>query len=188
VLVILGHPDSETYCGALAEAYVKGAKESGHTVRMIRLGDLKFDPILHKGYKEIQKLEPDLVQAQKDITWAEHLVWVYPTWWASFPALLKGFFDRIILPGFAFHFHKEDPFWDKLLKGRTADIIVTMDGPKWLYYFLFGAPGVKVIKRGILGFCGVKVKKVITIGDIKKLQEEKKKKWIEKVYRRGKSI
>ncbi|MFH0857868.1 MAG: NAD(P)H-dependent oxidoreductase, partial [Candidatus Magasanikbacteria bacterium] len=151
-------------------------------------GDLKFDPILHKGYKEIQKLEPDLVQAQQDITWAEHVVWVYPTWWASFPALLKGFFDRIILPGFAFHFHKENPFWDRLLKGRTSDIVVTMDGPKWLYYILFGAPGVKVVKRGILDFCGVKVKKVITIGDVKKLDEQKKKKWIGRVYRRGKSI
>ena len=60
----------------------------------MRLGDLRFDPVLREGYQQVQALEPDLLQAQANILWAEHLVLVYPIWWGGIPALLKGFFDR----------------------------------------------------------------------------------------------
>lgn len=67
ILVILGHPAS----GALADSYVKGAEAAGNEVRLISLGNLSFDPVLHNGYATIQELEPDLVTAQAAITWAQ---------------------------------------------------------------------------------------------------------------------
>ena len=83
ILVILGHPDGASFCGALAEAYAKGAREAGAEVDLLRLGDLDFDPVLRKGYREVQLLEPDLLEAQERVTWAQHLVFVYPTWWGA---------------------------------------------------------------------------------------------------------
>ena len=94
VLVILGHPSEASLCGAIANAYLKGAQAAEHEVRFLSLGKLKFDPILRDGYNTIQALEPDLVAAQESIAWAEHIVFVYPIWWGSIPAILKGFFDR----------------------------------------------------------------------------------------------
>jgi|SRR3989304_5289898 len=91
-----------SFCGVLAEAYIEGAKAAGADIKQLYLGELKFDPILWHGYKEIQELEEDLKMAQEFILWAEHLVFVYPTWWGTIPALLKGFIDRTFLPGFAF--------------------------------------------------------------------------------------
>jgi len=63
---------------------------------------MHFDPNVHADSPEHQPLEPDLVAAQRDIHWAEHVVFVYPTWWGTYPALLKGFLDRVLTPGFAF--------------------------------------------------------------------------------------
>ena len=73
ILVILGHPSHDSFCGALTERYVQAAKDAGHQVRELRLGSLDFDPILREGYRQVQPLEADLLQAQADITWAEHL-------------------------------------------------------------------------------------------------------------------
>src|SRR5882672_1465978 len=94
IYIFLGQEDKDTFCGVLADSYEKGAREGGHEVRRANIGDLKFDPLLHKGYKVIQELEPDLKQVQEDIKWADHIVLLYPTWWSAMPALLKGFFDR----------------------------------------------------------------------------------------------
>lgn len=60
IYILLAHPDSDSFNGRLANAYEKKAKEKGHDVRRQNLGALHFDPILWKGYKVIQELEPDL--------------------------------------------------------------------------------------------------------------------------------
>ena len=174
VLVILGHPDKETYCGALAMEYRKGAQAKGANVETVYLGDLTFDPILHKGYKEIQPLEDDLEMVQEKIKWADHIAIVYPTWWGSSPALLKGLIDRVLLPGFGFNFRKDSLLWDKLLKGRSARIITTMDEP-YLYYWLgFGAPGDRMMKRVILTFSGIKPVRITHVDRVR----FRKEKWL----------
>src|SRR3989344_2901432 len=131
IFILLGHPDKNTLSGSFTDAYEKGARDSGDEVRRLNLGDLQFDPILHEGYKTIQALEPDLLQAQEDIRWADHFVIIYPSWWSTMPAILKGFFDRIWLPGFAFHFKPHGLgagyFWKKAMKGKTARVFVTSD-------------------------------------------------------------
>src|SRR5262249_32318957 len=107
------------------------------------IGKLQFDPILHKGYRAIQELEPDLKKVQEDITWCEHLVLVYPLWWSSVPGLLKGMIDRMWLPRFAFSFiktpsGKSTMGWKKLLKGRTARVVVLLKSFAWLEHFMYG--------------------------------------------------
>ncbi len=172
ILIINGHPNEQSLCGSLAEAYQQGAKATGHEVRLIHLSKLKFDPILHKGYLEIQELEEDLKLAQKDILWAQHLVFVYPIWWGSVPALLKGFLDRVLLPGFAFKYKKDSPWWDRLLKGRTGRLIITTDAPWWWNKFAYGDPAVRMMKEAVLEFCGVKSVKVTQFDVIKNRSRE----------------
>jgi len=106
ILVILGHPDTNSFCGSLTKAYIDSAKASGSEVRELQLGKLEFDPILWNGYNKIQELEPDLAKAQELILWSNHIVFVYPNWWGAMPALMKGFFDRVFLPGFAFKYRE----------------------------------------------------------------------------------
>lgn len=186
ITVILGHPDSETFCGALAGAYMEGAKASGADVAFVALGELEFDPILSKGYRGHQTLEPDLERAQRAVTECDHLVIVTPTWWASMPAVLKGFFDRVFLPGYAFKYRENSSMWDRLLTGRSARLIVTMDAPGWYNFLVYRNSVQNSIKHGILRFCGFKPVGVTTISGVKAMSDEKRSAAIGKVRGLGK--
>ena len=131
ILIINGHPDSESFNSSLSKAYKSGALESKAEVREIIIRELNFDPNLAHGYRKRTQLEPDLIDAQEKIKWADHLVWFYPVWWGSLPALLKGFIDRTFLPGFAFQKRENSVWWDKLLSNKSARIISTLDQPAW---------------------------------------------------------
>ncbi len=179
VLVILGHPGTDSFCGALADSYVEAAKSANHDVRVLQLGTLHFDPVLHEGYRQIQALEPDLLNAQADILWAEHLVLVYPIWWGGIPALMKGFFDRILLPGFAFQYRKGKAFPDKLLKGRSAHLLVTMDTPPWYYKWVYRMPGLHQIRKTTLAFCGIKPLATLTFGPLLDATHAQKTTWLQ---------
>lgn len=167
ILVINGHSNKKSFCGALAEGYAQGARAAGLEAHILHLSDLNFDPILHMGYSRIQDLEPDLVAAQQKILDSAHLVLVYPVWWSSAPALLKGFIDRIFLPGFAFKYHEKSPLWDRLLKGRTAEMILTTDAPNWWNTWVLWNPAIRSIKKGVLEFSGYKVLRVTSFDQIK---------------------
>lgn len=181
ILVILGHPTRDSLCGALAEAYVQAAMEAGSEVRLTRLGELEFDPVLHDGYQHTQPLEPCLQSAQADVLWARHLVFVYPTWWGAMPALLKGFFDRAFLPGFAFKYRENSSMWDRLLAGRSAHLLVTMDSPPWYYRFVSRMPGHQQMKKTILEFCGIKPVAITSFGPVRGSTAETRNQWINTV-------
>ena len=185
ILIINGHPDKESLCFALAESYKKGAGLTGADCKLINLVDLDFNPILTFGYRKVSELEPDLLQAQKDILDADHLVFVYPNWWGTYPALLKGFIDRVFLPNFAFKYRENSPLWDGLLKGKSARLIVTMDTPKWYYWLIFRSPGHNSMKKGILGFCGINPIKITSFAPVKSSDNAKRKQWIAEVEKLG---
>ena len=185
ILLILGTPKSDGLCHALAEAYSNGARAQGHVVRQLRLGELQFDPILREGYGQHQALEPDLLEAQRQIHWAEHLVFVYPVWWGGVPALLKGFFDRTFLPGFAFKYRNRSQLWDKLLSGRTADMLVTLDTPPWYFRWIYGAPAHRQMVRTILGFCGIKTRRLSEFAPVRPSSEEQRQGWLRRAERLG---
>lgn len=185
ILIILGQPSSSSLCAALAHAYADAARQSGAEVRLLQLGDMAFDPILHHGYERIQPLEPDLQAAQADITWAQHLVWVYPIWWGGLPALLKGFLDRIFLPGFAFKYRPQSALWDRLLTGRSAELLVTMDSPPWYYRWVQRQPGHRQMKQTILEFSGIQPVRVHSFGPVIRSSDATRARWIQRAHTLG---
>jgi len=185
ILIIQANPDKKSYCHYLAEAYQKGATKSGAEVRFLELSDLEFNLNLSDTYKKETFLEPDLKKAQELISWAEHLVFVYPTWWATFPALLKGFFDRTFTSGFAFRYRSHTWRWDKLLTGKSARLIVTMDAPPLFYCLFTKKPGHNAVKKGVLQFCGVNPVRITSLGPVKGSSETRRKQWLEKIENYG---
>lgn len=185
ILIINGHPDPESFNAALSDAYQKGASAAGHEVQSLNLRDLDFNPILDYGYRQRTELEPDLLKAQELILQADHLVWVYPVWWGSLPALLKGFLDRTLLPGYAFAYRENSVWWDKLLKGRSSRVIQTLDQPTWFYRWINGRPTYHVMKKMVLGFCGIRKSKFTTFGPIRNSKPEAREKWLKKVENLG---
>lgn len=181
IFVLLGHPDSETYSGSLASSYEEGARKAGNEVHRLNLGELNFDPILHKGYKEIQELEPDLKKIQDEMNWADHVVIVYPNWWNTMPALLKGMFDRMFLPGFAFNFDKETKKLIPLLKGKSATVIIVAGTNSPIATRLKFGDFTNEIERGILKFAGFAPVNVVAFGPCEKVDQERRDIWINDV-------
>ncbi len=185
ITIIIGHPYADSYCAALSEAYIQGAQNSGATVRVIDLSTIQFDPNLKYGYHKRTELEEDLLVAQEAIRWADHLVFVYPTWWGTMPAILKGFIDRVFLPGFAFKYRQNSSLWDKLLKGKSAHLIVTMDTPSWYNRFVYRRAGHRIMKQATLQFSGVNPVRITEIAPVKSLSEDSRKIWLDKIHKLG---
>lgn len=188
IALILGHPDRDSFCGAIADTYVQNAQDAGHEVRSFYLGELDFDPVLRHGYRQRQNLEPALEQVQQAISWAEHVVLVYPVWWGSMPALLKGLFDRVLLPGFAFKYRKNSSLWDKLLSGRSAQAFITMDTPRWFFRWVYKMPAHHQLKKTILEFCGIQPVRIDTFAPLRDANDAKRQHWLAQVAQRAKQL
>jgi putative NADPH-quinone reductase len=180
ILIINGHPDKESLCSELAESYKRGADASGALCKLVNLADLEFNPVLKYGYRQRTELEPDLVSVQNDISESDHIVMVYPNWWSTYPALLKGFIDRTFLPQFAFKYRDNSSLWDKLLKGKSARLIVTMDTPKWYYWLINRNAGHYAMKVGVLEFSGIKPVRITAFGPVRTASDKKRAEWIRK--------
>lgn len=185
IVIINGHPNKESLNFAFAQAYKKGAMQSNAEVREIIIAELIFDPNLKFGYQKRTDLEPDLLAAWEKIKWADHLVWIHPVWWGGMPALVKGFIDRLFLPGFAFQYRENSIFWDKLLRNKTARIITTLDQPGWYYRLMYGRPSVNQLKKAILEFCGISPVSTSYFGIVKNSKKEERLKWISQVEEMG---
>lgn len=155
VAAILGHPNGPSFNRALARRYIDGLASAGADVEVLDLEAMDFDPILHHGYDQIQELEPDLRRAQEVIGAADHVLIAFPVWWGTPPALVKGFFERTFLPGWAFQFGDVWPLPKRLLKGRSAHLIVTMDSPTFVYDLWYRRSAHRAVINGTLRFCGI---------------------------------
>jgi putative NADPH-quinone reductase len=188
ILVIKAHPRDNSYCHALADEYIRGAADAGNRVEEITVNLLKLEEYLKEGHSEKPELSQELSAVQESILAADCLVFAYPTWWTTPPALLKLFIEVIFLSGFAYKYHKKQGLiisWDKLLKGKTARLIVTMDAPPLYNRLYIGDPGLKMMK-GTLHFCGIKPVRSSYFGSVKMSSETKRKSWLNKAYKLGK--
>ena len=176
IAVFLGHPDSRSFCGALADSYAGAAKQAGREVRFFKVGEMAFDPLLDPR-DEMAAVEPDLKRAQEALVWAEHLVFVFPTWWFNWPARFKGLVDRLFRAGLAFEPKKDSPLPKQLLKGRSARLIVTAGGPNFYYWFIGGNPAVKAMKMA-LGYCGVGPVRSLSCGTVDGSRPEQRNSWL----------
>ncbi|CAM1367245.1 NAD(P)H-dependent oxidoreductase [Tenacibaculum xiamenense] len=186
ILIINGHPDKESFCFGIHNAYKKGVQQSKAELKEIIIRELQFDPNLTFGYRQRTKLEPDLIEAQKKIMWASHIVWIYPVWWGSYPAIMKGFIDRTFLPGFAFQKREGSVWWDKFLTKKSARVISTLDQPAWYYKFINKCPSHSSIKNLTCSFVGIKPVKFTTIGSLRLSKDEYRKAWLSKIELLGK--
>lgn len=187
VLILDGHPDQDRLVSHLLDIY-QAALGDGVEVERITVRDLAFEPNLRRGYAEVQPWEPDLDRVGAAIAACDHLVVGFPMWWGSEPAQLKGLIDRLLLPGFTFRYHKDDPFWDRLLAGRSADVLITTDTPSWYLWLAYGNPVVRRWRGQILGFCGFKPVRIIKFGPVRHGGAEKNiAAWRRKIERLAKT-
>ena len=167
------------------DEYIKGAESENAEVMMIDLSRFSFDPILWDGYSSKQEMEPELAEAQNLLKWADHLVFAYPLWWGGMPALLKGFIERVFLPGTAFKFLGMGKV-EKMLSNKSSRIFVTMHSSPEEYMESMCAAGEKMLVDGVLNFCGITNIGTNYLGPLNKTNEKQREEWIAEALNYGK--
>ncbi len=165
ICIIQGHPDARAhhFCHALAAAYAAGASEAGHEVTTIDVGALEFPLLASREAWAEQSAPAAIAMAQRQIRDAEHLVIIFPLWLGDMPARLKGFLEQVMRPGFAVPHGPARP-GAGLLKRRSARVVVTMGMPGIIYRTFFGAYALRLLKRNILHFVGIRPVRTTVIG------------------------
>jgi putative NADPH-quinone reductase len=188
IVVIQGHPDPAGghFGHALAEAYAAGAAEAGHELCVLPVAQIDF-PLL-RTRDEFQSGEPPAAirECQAAIAAADHLVIIHPLWLGSMPALLKGFLEQVFRPGFAFSKPvKPGRPGAKLLKGKSARVVVNMGMPGFAYRWFYGAHAVKSLERNILAFTGFRPIHRTLIGMVEAREDSGRRKRLAEMRRLG---
>lgn len=184
-VLLVGHANPCSFNHALAAAYERGFERAGGRVTRFDLASLEFDPILRAGYRDPQPLEPDLLTVRRAIDECDHLAWVFPTYWAAPPALVRGFFDRVFLPGWAFRYEKGKSLPVGLLSGRGARVILTMDSPAFWYTLHYRRAVHSSFGTGSLAFCGVAPVRFTTVYDMLHLDDGARAGWLRRAEKVG---
>ncbi|MFB3851197.1 MAG: NAD(P)H-dependent oxidoreductase [Acidobacteriota bacterium] len=157
IAIIYAHPNPKSFNAAVCEKVISSLNSIKAEYRLIDLYKENFKTSLDaKDFESLAKGEmpQDVVKYQKDILWADKLIFIFPVWWWSYPAILKGFIDRVFLKGFAYDFDQNGLV--KLLKHQKALVFMTTGGPKEGYE---KNNAVEILKRplseGVLSFCGI---------------------------------
>lgn len=185
ILVVVGHPQTNTFCEALGKAYRDGAESAGYEVQLFALASLAFDPILHNGYRAIQPHEPDLQRAYQALVGCDHLVIIFPLWCGDMPALLKGFIERILQPDLVAREKTEHEMNWSIFPGKTARIIMTMGMPVSIYRYWYRGHALKLLTRNILNFIGIKPVRSTLFGMVATSKPATRDRWIAEVRELG---
>lgn len=185
ITIIQGHPDGGTrhLCHALADEYAAGAVARGHSIRVIDLGKIEFPLLRTKESFDHEGPPRELQAAQDDIAWARHLLLIYPLWLGEMPAVVKGFFEHVFRPGFAFDLGAHG--WTAKLRGKTARVVVTMGMPAAAYRWYFGAHSLKSLRRNVLSFAGIKPVRATLIGRVEGGSAKTSQRWLAKLRALG---
>lgn len=159
-LIVVAHPNPKSLTSAYVQAIVETSQDAGHEVRLRDLYALGFQPVLgasdfaefHQG-----KVPADIAEEQGHIAWADMITFVYPTWWAGMPAMLKGYVDRVFSYGFAYSV-AADGSYQQLLKGKKAMLFTNNGTPDAIYEQMGMLDALRLTSdTGVFRFCGVEV-------------------------------
>lgn len=186
ISIILGHQHEGSFNHALAGLARQVAERNGHTVRFHDLYAEGFDPILpHEeigGAVEAAVRDPLVRQHLEEIAEAEGIVIVHPNWWATPPAMLKGWIDRVLRQGVAYRFVDGAPVG--LLKAQTALVFTTSNTPADVEKKWFGDPLENFWTTCVLRYCGAQKVERTNYSSVIMSSAEERANWLEDARQR----
>lgn len=169
ILYINGHPYDKSFHATIAKTFA-GSVGQQHEVVLLHLGKENFDPVLRFGYSEFMKTDPFVTRSQELVQWADHIIFTFPMWWGDAPSLLRGWIERVMTPGYSYSF--KGGTLRRLLKGKTADIIVTSRGFRVIAWPI-GNVGVLALTHNVFMLSGIRRRRVLSLGGIGILPHDK---------------
>ncbi|WP_082561955.1 NAD(P)H-dependent oxidoreductase [Microbacterium sp. Root61] len=186
ILVVIGTPLAGSLNHALAHSYADAARAGGAEVRVVDLArdDVPRHPSLRDELRMPRTdadmpLADDVAAYIDDVAWADHLAFFFPQWWGSYPAVLKAWIDRVFVSGFAFRYRERGSLWDKLLTGRTARIVMTMDSPGIWNAWTYRDAAIRSLRSATLQYCGIRVRGVTRLAEVRHRTDADRTRWID---------
>jgi NAD(P)H dehydrogenase (quinone) len=183
VLIIYAHPYEKSFNHALLDTLIEGLKSND--VKIIDLNKEEFNPVFKKEelalYRKGQSLDNKVKEYQSLLEWANCLILLFPLWWGSMPAVLKGFIDKVFLPGWAYEKSKFGLIKGKLTNIKKAIIIHTMNTPGFYFKFIFKNPIKQILAKDVLKNCGIKNVKLFQFGSIVSVKDKIRKDYLTKI-------
>ncbi len=184
-LIIFSHPNHESLNGHLLENVISGLKANNdNQIQVIDLYKEGFNPSLY--FDKVQRrrdlyLVEEVKDYQEKITWADRLIFVYPIWWGRGPAMLMGFIDRLFTTHFAYKQRPNKMLPKGLFEGKTADVIVTLEGPQWGNRIYSKDSHRQIMKNQVLKYCGIKKVRFLEVGYAENITTDQLNKQILKI-------
>ena len=187
LLLILAHPIKDSFNAAVAETAREALLARGHEVDWLDLYGEDFDPRLTSAERASYFVEPydgsAVAPLIERLRAADGLVLVFPQWWFGFPAILKGFFDRVFAPGVAFAHSGSGGILRRLTNIRLFHALTTTGSPWWVAR-LVGDPVHRTLRRVIAPMCGRGVRfRMISLHDMDRATATKRRAHLERVRR-----
>lgn len=186
-LVVITHPLNDSLCKVLSQHVIKKLEEKHYDVAVEDLYSDNFEPVLsakeRDSYYSDSYDQSALLEQVKKLKEAETIVLLFPTWWFSFPAMLKGWFDRVWGPGVAYN-HASDlgaiePLLDNL---KNVLVVTTLGSPWWVDKLIMRQPVKRVLKTALLGTCAKNSKLTfLSLYNSEKLSEQKVARFKQKI-------
>lgn len=152
VLVVFAHPMEDSFAAALRNSVIAGLTSAGHDVDLCDLYRENFEARLsdneRRVYREPPANQADVADYVRRLQQADGIIFVFPSWWYGMPAILKGYFDRVWLPGVAFTFGAQS-IQPLLTRLRVFGVVTTTGAPEWFTRLYMGNPSRKVLMRGL---------------------------------------
>ena len=194
ILLVIGHPKSDSFCHALADSFIHGAKENNNEIKIIDLYKEKFDPVY-----DLEEDAADVIKYQEMVTESDIITFVYPTWWFRAPAIIEGWIDRVMTTPYAYTFKKfkitETEIVERFvgnfgrpigkLTDKKAIIIQTYGSPQFATRLWFFNLPIRRIKRGCFNVLGFKKTKFYPFFQVPFVEKNKRLKMLNKVFKIG---
>lgn len=192
-LIVFNHPYEGSFCRTLLDAAVDGVRSGGSEADVINLDKDGFNPVMtakdllaftvarNDEERALDMLDAKVLQYKRSLERVEHLVFMFPIWWSLMPALTKGFIDKVIFPGIAYHYGKDDAMHSSLPMLKKVTIVTTMNTPKGVYDTIIGNTVWRALKYGTFVTIGVNDVKWLSFNMVKQSSDETRKEWIEEV-------
>ena len=189
-LIIYTHPHEGSYCSAILKVVQRGLKKGGHACKIINLDKDGFDPVMRtkdlKAFAELGRgmteslmdLDPIVLRYKKKLEWAERIVMIFPIWWMTLPAMMKGFVDKVIFPGVAYEM-EDGRLRSRLRNLRQVTVITTMNTPAEVYSDIFGNSIEGSLIKGTFNQIGIHDAEWISLNMVKQADDNTRAEWLE---------
>lgn len=183
ILVVIGHPLADSLNHALADAYITAARAAGAEVRVHDLARVRIPPTesidqLRAWNGATDALDPAVQPLIADVRWAEHIVIQFPQWWGTYPGALSHYLDRVMLSGVAFRY-KKGQIPHRLLRGRTARLLMTADAPAWWNRVAYRSAAETSLARATLGYTGIRVRGITRFMQVRFSTPARRARWLD---------